>query len=72
MAQHTTISSGQVRSCVSRHFLLLLLVLSVISVAPVSILFWTTIAIMRETIKDLYDDRANLFYNVTPGTIIPA
>jgi hypothetical protein len=53
-------------------FLLLLLELSVISVAPVSTIFWTTIAIMRETIKDLYDDRANLFYSVTPETIIPA
>ena len=53
-------------------FLLLLLVLSVISVVPAGVLFWTTFTIMREAIKDLYDDRANLFYSVAPETIYPA
>jgi hypothetical protein len=52
--------------------LLLLLMLSVISVTPAGILFWTIYTIMHETIKNLYDDRANLFYSVAPETIYPA
>ncbi|MEE9589924.1 MAG: adenylate/guanylate cyclase domain-containing protein [Hyphomicrobiaceae bacterium] len=52
-------------------FLLLLIVLSVASVAPAGILFWTTFTVMRETIKDLYDDRANFFFSVAAERIDP-
>ncbi len=53
-------------------FLLLLIVLSVASVAPAGILFWTTFTAMRETIKELYDDRADLFFSVAAERIDPA
>ncbi len=47
-----------------------LVVLSVVSIAPAGIIFWTTFEVMREIIKDLYDDRANFFFNVAAETII--
>ncbi len=52
-------------------FVVLLVVLSVVSVAPAGIIFWTTFTVMREPIKDLYDDRANFFFSVAAERINP-
>jgi len=52
-------------------FLVLLVVLTVVSVAPASILFWTTFSSMGETIMGLYDDQAIFFFSVASERIDP-
>ncbi len=49
-----------------------LVVLSVVSIAPAGIIVWTTFKVMREPIKDLDDDRANICFRVAAETIYPA
>ncbi len=53
-------------------FVVQLVVLSVVSIGPAGIIFWTTFKVMRETIKDLGDDRAIFFFSVAAETIYPA
>ncbi len=52
-------------------FVVLLVVLTVTSVAPAGLLFWTTISFTGQTIKGLYDDRANLFFSIGTERIDP-
>ncbi len=52
-------------------FVVLLVVLSVTSVAPAGFLFLVTYGATGQTIKDLYDDRANLFFNIGTERIDP-
>jgi hypothetical protein len=53
-------------------FVVQLVVLSMVSIAPAGIIFWITFMVMRETTKNPGDNRAGFFFSVATEITFPA